>query len=152
MSAVVTELPTMQARQHIAGTTMLNLACMGVLRHDAAVRFVGAPGHEVVLLEVWLEQQIDHHPHALPLFAAWQVPDTGGVGNTMQWARQLATGLRAGHDAVVAGSGLETGTRAGEQVLRVIRPTGIRAVSSLERELAQHEAAQHQREPAHAHP
>jgi hypothetical protein len=128
--SAVLEVPTVQARQHVVGSP-LHMACMGTLLRDASVHCVGKPGHEVVLLEVWLQQQVEHHPQALPLFAAWQVPDVGGIGNTTQWARQLASEMRAGDDVAVSGKGLETGNRSGTPVLRVIKPIGIRRVGRL---------------------
>jgi hypothetical protein len=130
VTAAVIDMPTVQTRQHIAGSPLW-VAVRGLLQRDAHVHQVGLPGHEVVLLEVWLDQIVEHHPHALPLFAAWQMPDIGGLANTWQWARQLATGMTAGIEVLVLGEGLETGLRAKTPVLRVIKPVGIRRVDAL---------------------
>jgi len=136
MSAVVAELPTVQARQHIEGLTV-EVAVGGWLQHPAAVRVVGAPGQEVVLLEVWIEQRIDHHPKAVPIFAAWAMPVApGGLVFTTQAAHTLAAAMPAGTHVYVRGSGLEPGNRGKEPVLRVIKPSRIARATTLREEPA----------------
>lgn len=142
MSAALT--PTVAQRQQVQDTTALQVAVGGLLLRDAAVRVVGAPGAELVLLEVWLRQQVEHHPHAVPLFAAWHIT---GDTSVAAMARQLAASMRAGTYVLVRGAGLETGKRAGEPVLRVVRPTRIARVDAQMRAL---DAASQEQEHAHA--
>jgi len=134
--------PTIPARQQCEGLPLL-VCVRGTLLAPAHVHMPGAPGREVVLLDVWLQQQVAHHPHALPLFAAWHMPDVGGLAHTVQWAQQLASRMTAGAEVLVLGTGLETGTRGGQPVLRVIRPINVKLVSVYEREQQQQEQAHH---------
>ncbi|XVJ69860.1 MAG: hypothetical protein HEQ39_09550 [Rhizobacter sp.] len=113
---------------------------MGTLLANATVR---QNSHGDVLLEVLIEQQIDHHPHALPLFAA-QVIDLGNVVDSLDRARQLAAQLTAGTEALALGRGLETSKHCGTQVLRLIHTIGIRRTDVLSQQI-------HQTETANAH-
>lgn len=134
-------MPTLQQRQQVQGAA-LQVGVGGMLLHDAAVRIVGAPGAEAVLLEVWLAQRVEHHPHAVALFAAWHIT---GDTSVVPMARQLAAGMRAGTYVLVRGEGLETGKRAGEPVLRIVRPSRIARVDAEMRAFD----ANNQRQEAH---
>ena len=93
-----------------------------------AVGFTGGSGiaYGLRLVEVLLQQHIEHHPQAAPLFAALAMPDLGSVASRFDAARTIAQHLPAGTLAIVTGQGLEPGHQAGQPVLRVIRTNSIK--------------------------
>jgi hypothetical protein len=109
----------------------LKVCGMGTLLANATVR---QNSHGEVVLEVLIEQHIDHHPLALPLFAA-QVIDQGNVVDSLDHARDLAARLTAGTEALALGRGLETGKHCGTPVLRLIHTIGIRRTDVLAEKL-----------------
>ena len=102
----------------------LAIALLGALVGKAIVR--DTTRGELVL-EVTLQQALEHHPQALPVFAAWQVPDQGDWLATHTWASARARRITEGIDVMVTGRGIELGSHGGQAVLRVIHVTGIRA-------------------------
>jgi hypothetical protein len=115
----------------------LKFYAIGQLLANATVR---QNSHGQVLLEVLIEQQIDHHPHALPLFAA-QAIDQGNLVDSLDHARQLAARLTAGTEVLAIGRGLETGKHCGTQVLRLIHTISVRRTDVLANQIQQAENA-----------
>lgn len=102
--------------------TPLQLCGKAYLVRDAIVRDTT---HGQVQIEALLRQRIEHHPQAVPLFAAWVIPDMGGFAPTLDYARRKAALLKAGTEVVVLGRGLETGRHHGEPVFRLLETLGI---------------------------
>ena len=100
-----------------------SIAVLGTLQHAAQVR---TTQHNQVRVEVLLQQHIEHHPPAAPLFAALAMADLGSVASRFDAARTIAQHLPAGTMAIVTGQGLEPGHQAGQPVLRVIRTNSIK--------------------------
>lgn len=102
--------------------TPLQMCGKAPLVRDAVVRHT-AQGQ--VQIEVLLHQRIDHHPQAMPLYAAWPVPDMGSFAPTLDYAQRKAARLTAGTDVVVLGRGLEAGHHHGQPVLRLLETLGV---------------------------
>jgi hypothetical protein len=106
----------------------LKLAVLGALLRDAAVRETTSGG---VALEVLVAQQLEHHPTALPLYAAQWFPPEAGLAQAFDDARALARRLTAGTEVMVLGRGLERGRAQGEDVLRLIHTIGVRPAAEI---------------------
>jgi hypothetical protein len=101
------------------------IAIHGVLASDAVVRVGGKSGR--VKLEALIFQQLEHHPHAVPIVATEICEDLGCFDSTHTAAVQRAAQLRAGDEIVALGRGIQTGLHAGAHVLRLIECDGIAA-------------------------
>lgn len=99
----------------------LHVAVKGTITSQATVR---QDSHGAVLLEVVLHQHVEHHPQALPLYAA-QVIDEGTPGDSLDRARLLAARLPHGTEVVALGRGLEPGHHCRAPVLRLLHTIGI---------------------------
>jgi hypothetical protein len=98
------------------------LAIQGLIVADAVVR-IGRSGR--VKLEVLVQQQLEHHPHASPVLATEVCLDLGCFDTTHAGALRRAEQLRAGAEVIALGRGIESGHHAGVPVLRLIQCDGI---------------------------
>lgn len=97
-----------------------------LLQHAAARDHVNGQ----VFVEVLLEQHVEHHPRALPVFAAFPYPDQGCVDATLSGARRKALQMPAGTEVMLVGRGLEIGRYSGRDVLRVLHVDALDITSN----------------------
>lgn len=116
--------------------------CVGVRGKLAGNPIVrdSSDGHHGVL-EVLIHQRIEHHPHALPVFAKLKLPDQGSYMANVEHARRAAYGLAQAPEVMVLGVGIETGTQHGAPVLRVLQCIAITPLITEQQQPAEEPAA-----------
>lgn len=135
MNAVVAEQGTLEGMPVVQapaqGEHLIKAALLGHLLHPAVVR---APHNDIVKLEVLFQQQLEHHPRALPVLAVMTVPDLGSFDATYSEAQARVNHMHEGTEVVVLGRGLELARHEGMDVFRVIHVDGINFTSFLKQE------------------
>lgn len=90
------------------------------------MRRVRTTDRGAVHIEALVRQHVSRHPHALPLWVDYLVPDHGlSFASTHQHALDRLATLHEGEEVVVLGRGLEVGRHEGEQVLQFLHVDGI---------------------------
>lgn len=101
---------------------LAKVAVLGKLIHGALVR-EHADGK--VCVEVLVDQHVEHHPRALPVFAEFPYPDQGCADATLSAARKKAAQLPAGAEVMFLGRGIELGRHESRDVFRIIHVDGL---------------------------